>query len=124
MLALVADGVGSAEEERVVEGAVDALGVVASPVEALEVWVAGWDGSDVLGAVELALGVGVGSVESHGDGAAAEVVGELVVVVPAEADLVGVAVGADPTQGVKIGAPVTATVRVPIVPPRANSEMV
>ena len=95
----MADGVGSAEPEGVVEGPVDGLGVVASPVEGGEVGVRWWDRADVLGAVELArLVIGV-AVESDGDGAAAEVLGESVVVVPAVVPgLVGVAVRADPVE--------------------------
>ena len=54
VLAFVADAVGASEPEAVVESAVDALGVVASPVEPCEVGVVGRDGPDVLGAVELA----------------------------------------------------------------------
>jgi len=52
-LARLADRVGSAEPERVVEGAVDALSVVASPVQRSEVGIARWDGPDVLGPLEL-----------------------------------------------------------------------
>ena len=59
------------------------LGVVAAAVEPLEVGVARRDRPDVLGAVELPLRVFVVAVEPDGDRAAAEVVGELVVVVPA-----------------------------------------
>lgn len=77
VLALVADGVCASEEEGVVEGPVDALGVVASTVEPCEVRVAWGDGSDVLGAVELASGVVVGGVEPDGDGPAAQLVGQL-----------------------------------------------
>jgi hypothetical protein len=52
-----------------------AFGVVASLVEPWEVGVTRWDGSDVLGAVELPDGVFVVAVEAHGNGAAAEVWG-------------------------------------------------
>ena len=45
---------GSSEPEGVFEGAVDRLGVVASAEEFGEAGVVGGDGSDVLGAVELA----------------------------------------------------------------------
>ena len=93
------DGVGSAEPERVVEGAVDGLGVVASGVQGPERRVGGRDGPDVLGAVELADLVFVVAVEANDDDAPAEVVGEAVVVVPAVgADLVGLAAGADPGE--------------------------
>ena len=96
VLALVADAVGSAEPEGVVEVPVDGFGVVASFVERGEVQVGHGDGSDVLGAVEPASGVFVGAVEPDGDGAGAEAWREAVVVVPAIlAVLVGVAVGAD-----------------------------
>ncbi len=47
VLAGVADGVGSAEPEGVVERAVDAFGVIAAGEEPGEVGVTGWDGSDV-----------------------------------------------------------------------------
>ena len=57
VLALVSDGVGASQPQGVVEGAVDGMGVVASPVQAREVRVAGGDGADVLGAVELPLNV-------------------------------------------------------------------
>src|SRR5690349_15646264 len=52
VLAFVADRVGSSEPERVVDGAVDALRVVASAVHPLEVRIARGDGPDVLGPVE------------------------------------------------------------------------
>jgi len=48
----VADGVGASEPERVVEVAVDGFGVVTPRVESGEVGVSGWDGPDVLCAVE------------------------------------------------------------------------
>ena len=48
--------------------AVDGLGVVAARVEPFEVGVAGRDGPEVLGAVELAGGVVVVAVEPDGDG--------------------------------------------------------
>jgi hypothetical protein len=54
VLALMSDGVGPAKPQGVVDGAVDALGVVAALVEIGEVRVGGRDGSDVLGPVELA----------------------------------------------------------------------
>src|SRR5664279_6323482 len=54
VLAGVADAVGPAEPEAVVETAVDALRVVAAWVEALEVWVIRRDRPEVLCAVELA----------------------------------------------------------------------
>ena len=96
MLAGVADAVGAAEPEGVVEVAVDGLGVVAAGVEPFEVGVAGRDGPDVLGAVELPGGVVGVAVEPDGDGLVVVAVGELVVVVPAVlAVLVLVAVGAD-----------------------------
>lgn len=98
MLALVADGVGPAQEQGVIEGSVDRLGIVAAPVEPLEVWVARRDRSDVLGAVELPAGVVIVAVEPDADLMLAEVGSEFVVVVPALLVLVGVAVGADPSQ--------------------------
>ena len=94
-LAASAEAVGSSEPEGVFEGPVDRLGVVASAEQFGEAGVVGCDGSDVLGAVELAGGVVVVGVEADGDGAGAEVVGEPVVVVPAVAMPAGVAVGAD-----------------------------
>lgn len=98
VLALMADRVSSPEEEGVLEGSVDRFGVVASAVEPLEVDVAGGDGADVLGAIELASGVLGVAVEPDRDRSAAEGFGEFVVVVPAVLALVGVAVGADPSQ--------------------------
>ena len=92
----LADGVGSAKPEGVVECPVDGLGVVASGVQRPERRVGGRDGSDVLGPVELPHAVFVVAVEADDDDAAAEVVGQPVVVVPAKrADLVGLAAGAD-----------------------------
>ena len=83
VLALVADAVGSAEPEGVVEVPVDGFGVVASFVERGEVQVGHGDGSDVLGAVEPASGVFVGAVEPDGDGAGAEAWREAVTAHPA-----------------------------------------
>ena len=63
MLAVVAEAVGAAEPEGVVEGAVDGFGVVAASEEPCEVGVAGRDGPEVLGAVEpagLVVGRGCG----------------------------------------------------------------
>ena len=57
VLAFVADAVGAAEPEAVVEAAVDALGIVAAPVEAGEVGVFGGDGPNVLGPIEPPLRV-------------------------------------------------------------------
>ena len=71
--AVVAGAVRSAEPEAFVEVTVDGFGVVASAVEALEVGIARWDRSDVLGAVEFALSVVVVAVETDGDGAGPEV---------------------------------------------------
>ena len=60
----VADGVGPAEPEAVVEVTVDALGIVATPVQPLEVRIPRGDRPDVLGPVELplrpAVSVGLG----------------------------------------------------------------
>ena len=80
-LSSVPDAVGPSQPEGVVEVAVDAFGVVASPLEDFEVGVAGWDLADVLGPVELALRVLRVRVESDGDDPAAEAVGEAVGVV-------------------------------------------
>ena len=63
--------------------AVDGLGVIAAPVEPLEVRICGRDWSDVLGAVQPACGVFFVLVEAHNDGAAAECLGQGVGVVPA-----------------------------------------
>jgi len=82
VLALVADAVGASEPQTVIEATVDALGIVTATIQPREVRVAGGDGPDVLGPVELAAGVVVGSMQPDGDGPAAEVVGELIVVVP------------------------------------------
>ena len=62
VLSLVADAVGASEPEAVVESTVDALGIVAPPVEAGEVGVFGGDGPDVFGAVEFAANVVVGAM--------------------------------------------------------------
>ena len=59
----------------VVEVAVDALGVVAAPVEPFEVTVAGWDRSHVLRAVEPPLAVVVVAKQANGDGSGAVVGG-------------------------------------------------
>ncbi len=48
-LGAVADGVGPAEEEGVVEVAVDGLGIVAAPEQVSEVGVTGRDRPQVLG---------------------------------------------------------------------------
>jgi hypothetical protein len=47
VLAAVPDAVRSAEPEGAVEGAVDRFGVVAQREQGGEVWVAGWDRSEV-----------------------------------------------------------------------------
>ncbi|MGZ6976433.1 MAG: hypothetical protein ACXVKQ_21045 [Acidimicrobiia bacterium] len=95
-LAVVADAVGAAEPEGVVEASVDGFGVVAARVEAREVWVTVRDGTDVLGPVQFPGGVLIGVVEPDGDDPSAVVLGELVVVVPAvSSGLVAGAVGAD-----------------------------
>jgi hypothetical protein len=62
VLSFVADAVGASEPQTVVETAIDALGVVAAPVEAREVGVAGGDGPNIFGAIELASNVFVGAV--------------------------------------------------------------
>jgi len=96
VLACVADAVGASEPEAVVQATVDAFGVVTSPVEPREVGVAGWDGPQVFGAVELTAGVVVAAVQPHRDRAGTEIVGESVVVVSAVFPVgVAVAVGAD-----------------------------
>jgi len=82
-LTVVAEAVGSAEPEGVVEVAVDAFAVVATRIEATKVGVGCGDGSDVLAPVQLPLCVLGGAVESDGHDPAAETVGESVVVVPA-----------------------------------------
>ena len=87
---------GSAKPEGVVEVPVDALGIVAPLVERVEVRITGWDLTDVLGPVELALPILVVRVQSNRDDATAKAIGQAVVVVPAVgAALVRVAVGAD-----------------------------
>jgi len=102
-LAGVADAVGAAEPHGVVEVAVDGLGVVAAGEEPFEVGVAGWDGAQVLGAVELARRVLVVAVEPDRDGLVVVAGGELVVVVPAVAAvLVPAAVGADARQPLEV----------------------
>jgi hypothetical protein len=99
VLSTHADAVRTAEEERVLEVAVDGLRVVSSRVEVLESRIRRWDGSDVLGPVESTIVVLGVSVQPHGHGATTESLRELVVVVPAEGSrLVLVAVGPDPAQ--------------------------
>ena len=63
-LAEMADAVCSTEPERVVEVTVDALCVVATAVQALEVAIAGRDRSYVLRAVELSLAIVAVAVEA------------------------------------------------------------
>ena len=92
----MADGVGPAEEEGVVEAPVDGLGVVALAEQPVEVGVGRGDRADVLGPVELAAGVLVVAVEPDGDGPAG---GEAVVVVPAVPAVLALGpVGADPAE--------------------------
>ena len=82
-LAQMADAVCSSEPEGVVKVAVDAFGVVATGVETVEVRVVGWDRSQVLGAVELALLVVGVAVQSDGDDTTTVLGRESVVVIPA-----------------------------------------
>ena len=121
VLAGVADAVGAAEPEGVVEVAVDGLGVVAARVEPLEVGVAGRDGPEVLGAVELAGGVVVVAVEPDGDGLVAVAVGELVVVVPAVAAVLVRGCGGCGRGGArsKCRSPVSVSSPMPSAPPSA-----
>jgi hypothetical protein len=96
VLARVAEAMRPAEPEAVVEAAVDALCIVPSRVEPLEVRIVWRDRPEVLSAIQLAVGICGRAVEPHGDRAAAVVLGEAVVVVPAEgATASGVAVGPD-----------------------------
>jgi hypothetical protein len=67
VLAGVSDAVGAPKPHRVVEVTVDGLGVVATGEEPLEVGIAGWDRSEVLGSVELASFVFVVAIETDGD---------------------------------------------------------
>ena len=69
-LAMAADAVGSPEPERVVQVTVDALGVVAAAVQTIEVGIAGWDGAQVLGPVELTSRVVSVTVQADRDGSA------------------------------------------------------
>src|SRR5262249_9396681 len=82
-LADVSDAVSAAEPHCVVEVTVDGLGVVASREEPFEVGIAGRDGAKVLGAVELARGVLVVAVQSHGDDLMFVASGEAIVVIEA-----------------------------------------
>ena len=90
VLALVADGVCTSEPQRIVEGAVDRLGVVAAPVEGLEVRVGLSDCPQVLRPVQLPAGILVVAVQSDLDAPATEVPGKLVGVVPTVSGLVSV----------------------------------
>jgi hypothetical protein len=95
-LALVSDAVGAAEPHGVVEVAVDGFGAVAPREEPFEVGVAGRNGPEVLGPVQLARRVLAVAVEAHRDGLVFVLDRELVVVVPAvPAVPVTVAVRAD-----------------------------
>src|SRR5690349_5605601 len=95
----MADAVCASEPECVLEGAVDAFGVVASGIEPVEVGVSGRDGAYVFRPVEFAPLVFVVAVQAYGDRAAAVVLGEFVVVVPTvAAALVAVAVRAHASQ--------------------------
>ena len=96
VLAGVSDAVGASEPHGVVEVAVDGFGVVAAGEEPFEVGVAGRDGPEVLGPVELPSAVVVVAVETDRDHLVLVACGELVVVVPAvAAALVPVAVRPD-----------------------------
>ena len=75
VLAGVADAVGASEPHGVVEVTVDGFGVVAAGEEPFEVGVAGRDGPEVLGPVELPGGVFVVAVEADGDGLVAVAAG-------------------------------------------------
>jgi hypothetical protein len=124
-LTVGADGVGSAEPERVIERPVDGLGIVASGIERPECRIGGRDGSDVLGSVELPHAVFVVAMEADDDDAAAEVVGQAVVVVPAVgAGLVCLAAGADPVEFGEELVAVSVRVRMPMAPARANRSTV
>ncbi len=76
-----ADRMGSPKPQCVVEVPVDALGVVAWPVQRFAVRIAGWDLTDVLGPVELALLVVVVAVRPDRDDPADNALGKPVVVV-------------------------------------------
>ena len=92
----VTDAVCATQPQSVVEVAVDALGVVTTSVEPLEVTVAGWNRSDVLCPVELSFPVFIVAVEANCDGAGAVVCGETVIVVPTVSAGLGLgSVGAD-----------------------------
>ena len=69
------DGVGSFAEHGVVEEPVAGLGVVATAVEAVVVGVTGWDGAEVLFAVEPGLHVVGGLAEAEPDRPAAQRLG-------------------------------------------------
>ena len=66
-LTFVAEAVGAAEPEAVVEVTVDALRIVASRVEASEVGIVSRDGPDVLGSVQFPCRVFGCAVEADGD---------------------------------------------------------
>ena len=96
LLALAADAVGSSEEQRVNEVAVDRFGVVSTRIEAREIRIVRWDRTNILGPVEALRAILFVRMEPDRDGAATKPVREPIIVVPAvHSALVTRSVGAD-----------------------------
>src|SRR4051812_31148216 len=95
VLAGMGGAVRTGEPHGVVEVTVDGLGIVAARKQPFEVGIAGWDGPEVFGPVQLPRRILVVAVQPDGEGLVFVLGGKLVVVVPAEAAvLAGSAVGA------------------------------
>ena len=93
------DAVCTTQPQRVVEVPVDALRVVASPVQHFEVRITRRDLADVLRPIELALRILRVRMQPHRHHSPTQTVGQSVVVVPTErASLVDVAMRSDPVE--------------------------
>ena len=87
---------GSSEEQRVIEVAVDRFGVVSTRIEAREIRIVRWDRTNILGPVEALRAILFVRMEPDRDGAATKPVREPIIVVPAvHSALVTRSVGAD-----------------------------
>jgi hypothetical protein len=85
VLACVSDAVRTAEPHGVVEVTVDGFGVVAAGKQLFEVGIAGCDGPEVFGPVQLPRRILVVAVQPDGEGLVFVIGGKLAVVVPAVA---------------------------------------